>query len=80
MIQSVATFTGGFVIAFVKGWLLTLVLLSSIPPLVLASAVMSIVIAKVASRRQVTYSEAATVVEQTLSSIRTVRMQKQIIL
>lgn len=67
-------------IAFVKGWLLTLVLLSSIPPLVLASAVMSIVIAKVASRRQVTYSEAATVVEQTLSSIRTVRMQKQIIL
>jgi len=68
------------VIAFVKGWLLTLVLLSSIPPLVLASAVMSIVIAKVASRRQVTYSEAATVVEQTLSSIRTVRMQKQIIL
>jgi len=68
------------VIAFVKGWLLTLVLLSSIPPLVFASAVMSIVIAKVASRRQVTYSEAATVVEQTLSSIRTVRMQTQMIL
>ncbi|XLR28358.1 hypothetical protein S83_056258 [Arachis hypogaea] len=71
-VQLVASFVGSFVIAFIKGWLLTLVLLSSIPPLVLASAVMSIVIAKVTSRRQVAYSAAASVVEETIASIRTV--------
>ncbi|XP_027347109.1 ABC transporter B family member 11-like [Abrus precatorius] len=71
-IQLVASFIGGFVIAFIKGWLLTLVLLSSIPPVVFASALMSIVIAKVTSNGQVAYSEAASVVEQTIGSIRTV--------
>ncbi|GKD44668.1 ABC transporter B family member 21-like protein, partial [Tanacetum coccineum] len=34
--QLMATFIGGFVIAFVKGWLLTLVMLSLIPLLVIA--------------------------------------------
>ncbi|KAI3838297.1 hypothetical protein MKW92_036361 [Papaver armeniacum] len=33
-IQLIATFIGGFVIAFIKGWLLTLVMLTSIPPMV----------------------------------------------
>ncbi|XP_050236256.1 ABC transporter B family member 4-like [Mercurialis annua] len=71
-IQLVATFVGGFVIAFIKGWLLTLVMLSAIPLLVVAGAVMSIAIAKMASRGQNAYAKAATVVEQTIGSIRTV--------
>ena len=71
-IQLVATFVGGFVMAFIKGWLLTVVMLSSIAPLVFAGAAMSIVIARVTSRGQAAYSAAATVVEQTISSIRTV--------
>ncbi|XP_021822017.1 ABC transporter B family member 4-like isoform X1 [Prunus avium] len=71
-IQLIATFVGGFVIAFVKGWLLTLVMLSSIPLLVLSGAVMGILISKTASSRQTAYSVAATVVEQTIGSIRTV--------
>ncbi|XP_040990027.1 ABC transporter B family member 11-like isoform X2 [Juglans microcarpa x Juglans regia] len=71
-IQLVATFIGGFVIAFVKGWLLALVLLSSFPPLVISAATMSIIIGKMASRGQTAYSVAATVVEQTIGSIRTV--------
>ncbi|XP_057966003.1 ABC transporter B family member 11-like [Malania oleifera] len=71
-IQLVSTFLGGFVIAFVKGWLLTLVMLSSIPPLVMAGSVMSIMIAKMASRGQSAYAKAANVVEQTIGSIRTV--------
>ncbi|XP_076920813.1 ABC transporter B family member 4-like, partial [Bidens hawaiensis] len=70
--QLMATFIGGFVIAFVKGWLLTLVMLTSIPPLVLSGSVMSVMIAKMASRGQTAYAKAATVVEQTLGSIRTV--------
>ncbi|KDP28335.1 hypothetical protein JCGZ_14106 [Jatropha curcas] len=71
-IQLVSTFVGGFVIAFIKGWLLTLVLLSSIPLLVIAGGAMSITISKMASRGQTAYAKAATVVEQTIGSIRTV--------
>ncbi|PON64855.1 ABC transporter [Parasponia andersonii] len=71
-IQLVATFFGGFIIAFIKGWFLTLVMLSSIPALVISGAVMSITIAKLSSRGQTAYSLAATVVEQTIGSIRTV--------
>ncbi|PRQ39662.1 putative xenobiotic-transporting ATPase [Rosa chinensis] len=71
-IQLFATFFGGFIIAFVKGWLLTLVMLSSIPALVISGAVMSIIVSKLASRGQAAYSAAASVVEQTIGSIRTV--------
>ncbi|XP_034226585.1 ABC transporter B family member 11-like [Prunus dulcis] len=71
-IQLIATFVGGFVVAFVKGWLLTLVMLSSIPLVVLSGAVMRILISKMASSGQTAYSVAATVVEQTIGSIRTV--------
>ncbi|KAJ0743387.1 putative ABC-type xenobiotic transporter [Helianthus annuus] len=70
--QLFSTFIGGFVIAFVKGWLLTLVMLTSIPPLVISGSIMSVTIAKMASRGQTAYAKAATVVEQTIGSIRTV--------
>lgn len=72
-IQLLATFVGGFVIAFIQGWLLTLVMLTSIPLLVVSGAIMSIVLSKMASRGQDAYAKAATVVEQTIGSIRTVR-------
>ncbi|XP_019099819.1 PREDICTED: ABC transporter B family member 4-like, partial [Camelina sativa] len=71
-IQLVSTFVGGFVIAFIRGWLLTLVMLSSIPLLVMSGALLAIVIAKTASRGQTAYAKAAVVVEQTIGSIRTV--------
>ena len=67
-----SVFVGGLVIAFIKGWFLTLVLLSCIPPLVLSGSIMSIAFAKLASRGQAAYSEAATVVERTIDSIRQV--------
>ena len=71
-IQLVSTFFGGFVIAFVKGWLLTLVMLSAIPPLVMAGGLMSLIVSKMASHGQNAYAKAATIVEQTIGSIRTV--------
>ncbi|XP_004297067.1 PREDICTED: ABC transporter B family member 11-like [Fragaria vesca subsp. vesca] len=71
-IQLVATFIGGFVIAFSEGWLLTLVMLSSIPALVFSGAVMNHFIVKLASRGQAAYSGGASVVDETISSIRTV--------
>lgn len=67
-----ATFIGGFVISFTKGWLLTLVMLSVIPLLVISGGVMSLILSKMASRGQDAYARAATVVEQTIGSIRTV--------
>ncbi|KAF8024403.1 hypothetical protein BT93_F1556 [Corymbia citriodora subsp. variegata] len=71
-IQLVSTFVGGFVIAFIKGWLLTLVMLIMIPLLVITGGVTSLIISKLASRGQSAYAKAANVVEQTTGSIRTV--------
>ncbi|XVE77403.1 hypothetical protein DITRI_Ditri13aG0059800 [Diplodiscus trichospermus] len=71
-LQLVSTFLGGFVLALTKGWLLTLVMFSSIPLLVISGAIVAIVISKMASRGQKAYAKAATVVEQTIGSIRTV--------
>ncbi|KAL5863141.1 hypothetical protein ACOSQ3_000655 [Xanthoceras sorbifolium] len=71
-LQLMSTFVGGFIIAFARGWLLTLVMLTSIPPLAIAGGFMAFVIAKMASRGQSAYAKAAAVVEQTIGSIRTV--------
>ncbi|KAK7337590.1 hypothetical protein VNO77_18172 [Canavalia gladiata] len=71
-LQLIATFFGGFVIAFIKGWLLTVVMLSTLPLLAGAGATMAFIIGRMASRGQTAYSKAAHVVEQTIGSIRTV--------
>ncbi|KAJ6955762.1 ABC transporter B family member 11-like [Populus alba x Populus x berolinensis] len=71
-LQLMATFVGGFAVAFIKGWLLALVMLSAIPLLVLAGASMALFISKMAARGQNAYAEAANVVEQTIGGIRTV--------
>lgn len=71
-IQLISTFFGGFVIAFIKGWLLTLVMICSIPFIVLAGAAMSLIISKLSTRGQSAYAEAGSVVDQTVGSIRTV--------
>ncbi|KAI9182701.1 hypothetical protein LWI28_028029 [Acer negundo] len=71
-LQLVSTFVGGFVIAFAKGWLLTLVMLTSIAALVLSGGTMALMMLKMASRGQNANAKAATVVEQTIGSIRTV--------
>eukprot|EP01018_Ginkgo_biloba_P030331 Gb_08614 [translate_table: standard] len=71
-IAFMSTFIGGFVVAFVKGWKLTLVMLSMIPPLVVAGGSMAIIISKMSSRGQLAYAEAGNIVEQTIGAIRTV--------
>ncbi|OIW13445.1 hypothetical protein TanjilG_05335 [Lupinus angustifolius] len=70
--QLISTFIGGFVIAFVKGWLLTVVMLSIIPLLIVSGASMAILIGRMASKGQRAYAKAANVAEQTIGSIRTV--------
>ncbi|KNA18930.1 hypothetical protein SOVF_066200 [Spinacia oleracea] len=71
-IQLISTFIGGFVVAFIKGWLLTLVMLSVIPFLATAGAFMTIFFSRMATKGQTAYGKAAIVVEQTVGSIRTV--------
>ncbi|KAL8062072.1 hypothetical protein ABFX02_02G122900 [Erythranthe guttata] len=71
-VQGVSSFLGGFVIAFVKGWHLTLVMLTSIPLIVISGGVMYSLSSKIASRAEKSYSNAANVFQQTIGSIRTV--------
>uniref|UniRef100_A0A0E0C380 ABC transmembrane type-1 domain-containing protein n=1 Tax=Oryza meridionalis TaxID=40149 RepID=A0A0E0C380_9ORYZ len=71
-IQLLSTFFGGFIIAFVRGWLLALVMLSSIPPVAVAGAIMSRLMVKLTIRMQAKYGDAGIVVEQTIGAIRTV--------
>lgn len=67
-------FIGGFVIAFIKGWLLALVMVSPIIPLAIVVGVMFLFMSRKASHSQKAYSKAANVVERTIGSIRTVRL------
>ena len=71
-LQLISTFLGGFIIAFARGWLLSLVMLSSIPLVVISAGAMSLVISKLSNRSQMAYAEAGKVVEQIIGSIRTV--------
>ncbi|XP_057439151.1 ABC transporter B family member 11-like [Lotus japonicus] len=72
LLQLIATFVGGYVVAFIKGWLLTVVLLSALPLLVASGAAMALLIGKMTSRGQKAYAKAAHVAEQTIGSIKTV--------
>ncbi|CAN6703647.1 unnamed protein product [Malus baccata var. baccata] len=71
-IQLCSTFLGGFMIAFVQGWRLTVVLLATIPAIVIAGAIMATIMSKMSSRGQSAYVEAGNMVEQIFGSIRTV--------
>lgn len=71
-LQLSVSFLGGFLIAFIRGWLLTLVLISAMPLLIVSSALMTVLMARLTYRGQNAYSEAAAVVDQTIGSIRTV--------
>ncbi|KAJ0989334.1 hypothetical protein J5N97_007690 [Dioscorea zingiberensis] len=71
-IQLVTTFFGGFIIAFVKGWHLSLVLLSCVPLIIISGGVLSLIISRLSTRGQAAYADAGNVVEQTIGAIRTV--------
>ncbi|CAM0948557.1 unnamed protein product [Alopecurus aequalis] len=71
-LQLVATFIGGFVVAFVKGWLLSLVMLACIPPVVVAGGAVAKVLSTISSKGQASYGDAGNVVEQTIGAIKTV--------
>ncbi|CAG8485400.1 402_t:CDS:10, partial [Diversispora eburnea] len=72
VVQSLASFIGGFVIGFTKEWKLTLVICSTLPLLIAAAALFAYVVEDSTKKGQEVYAEAGNVAEQVLSGIRTV--------
>ncbi|KAL2911614.1 hypothetical protein HK105_208915 [Polyrhizophydium stewartii] len=70
--NQVATFISGFVIAFIKSWRLTLVLLSVVPLIIISAGVMNLLAGRFQTRILNLYSAAGSLAEETISSARTV--------
>lgn len=71
VLSSFTTFIAGFVIGFVRGWKLSLVLLSCVPLIGACAALMTKFTVASASKGQDSYSGAGAVAEQAISAIRT---------
>ncbi|KAF9092990.1 Multidrug resistance protein 1 [Mortierella sp. GBA35] len=72
VLSNFTTFIAGFVIGFVRGWKLSLVLLSCVPLIGVCAALMTKFTVANASKGQDSYSKAGSVAEQAISSIRTI--------
>nr|AKC42134.1 ABCB1 [Petromyzon marinus] len=70
--QSLATFISGFIIGFIKGWKLTLVILAISPVLAISAGLWSKILTSFTNRELLAYSKAGAVAEEVLSAIRTV--------
>ncbi|XP_076880833.1 bile salt export pump [Brachyhypopomus gauderio] len=71
-IQRFTTFICGFFIGFVKGWKLTLVIISASPLIGVGAALMALFVSKLTGRELQAYAKAGAVADEVLSSIRTV--------
>ncbi|XP_074509789.1 ATP-dependent translocase ABCB1 isoform X5 [Sebastes fasciatus] len=72
LIQALSTFIAAFIIGFIKGWKLTLVMLAISPAIGLSAGIFSRVLATFTSKEQTAYAEAGAVAEEVLSAVRTV--------
>ncbi|KAJ2158813.1 hypothetical protein GGF46_003504 [Coemansia sp. RSA 552] len=72
VMQYTTTFVVGIILAFTKGWRLTLVVLSVLPLMAGSAALMGILLAENTSGGQDAYAEAGSVADEVLSSIKTV--------
>lgn len=72
VLSSFTTFIAGFVIGFVRGWKLSLVLLSCVPLIGACAALMTKFTVASASKGQDSYAGAGAVAEQAISAIRTI--------
>ncbi|XP_035263466.1 bile salt export pump-like [Anguilla anguilla] len=71
-IQRFTTFVCGFLLGFVKGWKLTLVMIAASPLIGVGAALMALFVAKLTGRGLLAYAKAGAVADEVLSSIRTV--------
>ncbi|KAM4705168.1 ATP-dependent translocase ABCB1-like [Rhinophrynus dorsalis] len=70
--QSLATFLTGFILGFVKGWKLTLVILAISPVMGLSAAIWAKVLSAFTNKELKAYAKAGAVAEEVLGAIRTV--------
>ncbi|KAK6746818.1 hypothetical protein RB195_000213 [Necator americanus] len=72
MIQFVAQFFGGFIVAFTYDWKLTLIMMSLAPFMIICGAFIAKLMATAATREAKKYAVAGGIAEEVLSSMRTV--------
>ncbi|XP_035989699.1 ATP-dependent translocase ABCB1-like isoform X2 [Fundulus heteroclitus] len=72
LIQRFTSFFASFIIGFIKGWKLTLVILAVSPALGISAALFSKLLANFTTKEQSAYAKAGAVAEEVLSAIRTV--------
>lgn len=72
LLQAFSTFVASFVIGFVKGWKMTLVILAVSPVLGVAAGLFGKVLTSFTTKEQTAYAKAGAVAEEVLSAIRTV--------
>ncbi|XP_030613516.1 bile salt export pump isoform X2 [Archocentrus centrarchus] len=71
-IERISTFVFGFMVGFIGGWKLTLVVIAVSPLLGIAAALMAMAVARLTGRELKAYAKAGAVADEVLSSIRTV--------
>ncbi|XP_075685519.1 bile salt export pump-like [Rhinoderma darwinii] len=71
-IQRFTTFLCGFLLGFVNGWKLTLVIIAVSPLIGVGAALMALAVAKLTGRELMAYAKAGAVADEVLSGIRTV--------
>ncbi|KAJ8405348.1 hypothetical protein AAFF_G00318210 [Aldrovandia affinis] len=71
-IERISTFIFGFMVGFIGGWKLTLVVIAVSPLIGLAAGLMALAVAKLTGRELLAYAKAGAVADEVLSSIRTV--------
>ncbi|KAG8432402.1 hypothetical protein GDO86_016881 [Hymenochirus boettgeri] len=71
-IQRFTTFLSGFLLGFVSGWKLTLVIIAVSPLIGIGAAFMALAVAKLTGKELQAYAKAGAVADEVLSGIRTV--------
>ncbi|KAM8934651.1 bile salt export pump-like [Pelodytes ibericus] len=71
-IQRFTTFISGFLLGFVNGWKLTLIIIAVSPLIGIGAALMALAVAKLTGRELQAYAKAGAVADEVLSGIRTV--------
>lgn len=71
-IERISTFVFGFMVGFIGGWKLTLVVIAVSPLIGVAAGLMAMAVARLTGRELKAYAKAGAVADEVLSSIRTV--------
>ncbi|XP_074515463.1 bile salt export pump isoform X1 [Sebastes fasciatus] len=71
-LERISTFVFGFMVGFIGGWKLTLVVVAVSPMIGIAAGLMAMAVARLTGRELKSYAKAGSVADEVLSSIRTV--------